>query len=199
MKTKKTWLYLSLVLLAAVLMAPIFKNILYFLIIEPVAYYYWGVKRSLAAIPQILYWLFLIAGLGIIFIFFILKTLILNQQESEPPQKTIGIVQSLSESIAWSNRSVYFSWLIANRLASLAFKILTPTSAHEQNNKISVSDLSKMNWSPPEDIKKYIHAGLDPSFMNARRNRLFHSKKHREPQLNINLQMVLDYLETHLE
>ena len=197
MKTNKRLLHLGLVIIAAVLLAPILRQLINTLIIEPIAFYWWGIKRGFAAIPQILYWLFLVICLGIIAVFYLLKVFATGRRRPESQNYTTGPVQSLAQSIERTEDSHYFRWLIANRLSKLTLTSLLPPGLEDTRRKSLSVIFSELDWDPPKDILRYLNSGLNDSLNNIRGSRFFMLDKSKELKLNIN--SVIDYIETLTE
>jgi hypothetical protein len=201
MNLRKRWFVVGpVIVLISIMLAPLLWQALLFLVIEPAAYYWWRANRILGVIPQFIYWLFWVICFGIIAGVLILKSLQVEEKQPSIKKSDFGPVQSLAQSIALTERSHYFRWSIANKLARLTLKILTRTpSAENLIIRYSPVDLSALDWHPPENIQNYLFAGLDSSLSNIHRKSIFTSKKPVDSHLDTNLNHIIDYLETLME
>jgi hypothetical protein len=200
MNNKKRFLSLSLVIITVVFFTPILWWIINSLLIEPIAYYWWGIKRILDAVPQVIYWLFLIICLCFIATFYLLKEFLTAMRKPEIPGLLTGPVQSLAQSIERSKDSHFFQWLMANRLARLILMNTSISPGLENKRKKSVGDITMiLSQEPPEQIEKYLNAGLNDSLNFVRGTRFLKSKNKGDSALHMNIDSVVDYVESIME
>lgn len=183
-----------LLLAAAIFLAPYAQLIVKYLVIEPLAYYGYGIQLIAQAIPQSAYWVFLISGLAFIVFLSLVRDYVLSREAVEETRTQKGPVQVLAEHITRTEQSNYFKWLIAKRLAGITLKILVKNNGQEGEHR----DFSRIYWNPPQEIEKYLKAGLSSSFMEYRdRGRFF--RKRKTTPFDIDLNQVIEYLESELE
>lgn len=198
MKSRNTWLYMSLIFLAAVLITPLIRVIVHFIIIEPIAYYWWGIQQGLALVPQYFYWIFLVSSLGIIASIFLLKYFVSRTQDPVTKNMLVGPVESFADSISRTKGNNYFKWIIANKLATITLMILDPSKTENQKKK-SLSTLNLYFKDFPDNLRNYLQTGMDSSFSHFRYTNIIPNIKQKNPQLDINIEMVVDYLEHLVE
>jgi len=179
-----------LLLLAALLASNAFKAF-YYLLIEPVAYYWWGIKQVIQTIPQSVYWFFLVASLGIFSLISLLHRLILFKEDKDNNIPRKGAVESLAHQISRSYKQRFFKWVVANRLANIQLNIL---DYNQEGTGDLQSGLSKLNQSPSPKIMGFLDTGLNSSFMDYQ-----HDSKRSTSPLNIDLLEVIEYLESQME
>jgi hypothetical protein len=195
MKLKTRSVFIGILLVTGLLLAPYAQLVIQTLIIEPIAYYWWGVRRMIEAIPQAAYWFFIIGSLGMIVIFNVLRSLVLTREPKGNKFPQTGPIQSLAEAISKSQKSNYFKWMIANRLANLTFKLL---NRHNIDNNGGARNFSQENWNPPMKTKEYLVAGMNSSFMDYPRKGLF-SKKLEKTPFDTDLEQIIAYIESQME
>jgi hypothetical protein len=191
----RNWILLGVLVVVAVLLAPFMQVMIEYLIIEPIAYYGWRLKRMSAIIPQEYYWLFIIASIAVVVFFSILRSIVLNQTEDQHQAPQKGQVEELANHIQRTQKSTYFKWMMANKLAKLAVNILSHQNA---NNGDEHRDFSTVIWDPPQETKKYLETGLNSSFMEYHPKRRFFKRK-RETPFDVDLNTIIDYLESEME
>jgi hypothetical protein len=195
MKQKTRSIFIGILLVISLLLAPYAQVIIQTLIIEPIAYYWWGVRRMIEVIPQAAFWFFIIGSLGMIVIFNLLRSLALTSKPKGNTLPQAGPIQSLAEAISQSQKSNYFKWMIANRLANLTFILL---NRHNGDNNGGSRNFSQENWNPPMKTEEYLVAGMNSSFMDYPRKGRF-SKKLEKTPFDTDLEQVIAYIESQME
>jgi len=165
------------------------------MLIEPTAYYMWGIKQVVRVIPQSAYWILIIVSLIFIVVYITIKSFFQHETTIESTANKKGAIDQLAEYIHHSENSNYFKWVIANHLANLSLSIMD-----QQNGNINKEprDISGMNRNPPPQINIYLNAGLNHSFMAYRSKRKIFKKQDVTP-FGIELDDVINYLESLLE
>ena len=191
---RHTLALLAFLVLAAVA-APWVYRIFHTLVIEPAAYYWWGVKQVIRTVPESYYWLFVLACFGIFALGFLLRDILTNRERIDEPIIQRGPVASLAENVERSAKSNYFKWVIANRLANLALDIWQvengPTQERRLFDQVPVRSLSPR-------VRTYLEAGLLSSFMDFR-PRWKWKKKTRETPFDLDISIVIEDLESRME
>ena len=199
MMLRKRRIWIGTLLVAAVILAPFAIKIVHFLLIEPLAYYWWGVKQVIRTVPQVVYWFFIIACLGLIVVLSLVRQLFSSQETDKAHRTQVGPVESLAESIGRTHKSSYFKWMLANRLANLSLNILQRRNNEgPELNGGYQRDFSEINWDPPPKVKAYLEAGINSSFMEYR-NKGWFSRQKTNKHFDADLEQVIEVIENQLE
>ena len=184
--TRLRWLLLIGTLVISLSLAFFLRDVVYDVVVVPIAYLLWLGKYYYTAIPQIILWMILLA---ILFL-----TAALNFVPEAQPSKrkehihkpAEGQVEALAVWIHKARKGSYFKWQLANRLGRIARRLneLTGQQAKTSSNK--------------EGVEKYLDAGLNNSFVDfaTPKNRFRHS---RPTPLELDPKEVVDYLESQME
>ena len=192
---RRHYFLLVVFLVIAILLAPYVQKTLHYLIIEPAAYYWWGIKQVARVIPQSLYWIIILTSLSFVSIFSLIRDLFLHKSKTEMILTRKGPVQALADNIVRSENRDYFRWAIANRLANIARRILFPREQLPDENQPA---LDSIKWDAPPEVRKYLETGLQSSFMGVHGYRKRFRKQKTIP-LDINLNQVITYIESKME
>jgi len=185
----RRWVTLLGFLLLVALLTPLAQRVTHWLLLEPLAYYGWGLKQVLRVVPDSFYWLFFLACLGFLALVFLMRDIILHRTRLEKPVTQRGPVAYLAENIDRSDQSNYFKWVIANRLANIALRIRWGDSAVETS---AIAPLA------PPDVQVYLENGLLSSFMDYRQKRKWFTRNSITP-FDVDVRDVIDYLESQME
>jgi len=191
---KRPAIFGLLLLAAAILLAPYARLVIHYLIVEPITYYSWGIRLIAQAIPQSAYWMFLVFSLVFIVSLSLARDFILSREVVEETRPRKGAVQILAGHITRTRKNNYFKWMIANRLAKTALKILVKNNGGQDHHR----DFTQIYWLPPDDVKKYLEAGLNKYFIELRERGRFFQKRKTTP-FDIDLNQVVKYIESELE
>jgi len=151
----------GILLIAALLAFPL-REVVYLLVVIPLAYLGWILKLFYLSVSQGIWWILVVA----IILFMIGRSLLPDIQfgrKSISYQKTErGNVEALAVALAKRSRGIYFRWLVANRLGKLAYQILL---LREQGKPRSVfAPLTAAGWDATPEIQEYLEKGLRGSF-----------------------------------
>jgi hypothetical protein len=109
----------------------------------------------------------------------------------------LGQIETL---VKWLNKSqrggIYYKWLVANRLGKNAREILAQRDGQAVSKKFG--PLGGRGWNPPQKVRDYLESGLNGSFADFPRPRLFWQTPKPTP-LDEDPQKVIDYLENEME
>jgi hypothetical protein len=189
----RRWLSLLGFLLIAGILTPVVQRVAHWLLIEPLAYYWWGVKQVVRVIPESFYWLFFVACFGLLAFGFFIRDIFIHRARPVRPVVQRGPVAYLAENIDRSGQSDYFKWVIANRLADIALRIRGGDRVNGPGNgTIDIAPLAA-----PE-IQTYLRNGQLGSFMDYRQKRKWFSRKRITP-FDVDVRKVIDYLESQME
>ncbi len=196
MKPKKLYLLIALLVLALLIAFPL-QSVIRDVVIEPILYLGWGIFIAYRSVPQFLVWTFF---LGIIF--FILLTPLLEdlpkwrrKERMLPPEP--GPIEKLAETLGASDNGVYFKWVVANRLG----KVLSNWILYRNrvDHRWQAKNLARLGWDAPPEIYNYLDVGLNGSFADYPRPRIPFIQKRAKTPLDIDPNIVLNYLENEME
>ena len=179
----------------AALLTPSGFQIIYIIIIEPIAYYWWRIKLVFKVVPQAAYWITSLISLGILFSLFLWREFLLQKKEKEREIHHKGPVQALAEYLSKSERSNYFKWLIANRLAKLTLLSIKQRGLDLDQKE---GDFSSLNHLTTPEIRNYLESGYKCSFLEYRRRRKWFYRQKTTP-FDLYLPRVIDFNESQLE
>lgn len=175
-------------------LAPLAQQFFQVLLLEPIAYLWWGVKQVIRVIPETLYWYFFVSCLGILGLFFLIRDIFEHRLIKEKQVRQQGPIEFLSENIVRSAKSNYFKWVIANRLANITLQVVWQKSGKDEKPR----DFTYADLKGSPDIKSYLETGLLGSFMDYQgKKKLF--GKSRETPLNLDISQVIDWVESEME
>jgi len=165
------------------------------LIIDPMAYYWWTIKRVIKSIPQLNYWFFIIGSLGIISLIALIRWQKYDEESQPQTHYKESPIQSLAEILSRSQNSYYYKWLIANKLAIITLDIINNRSGTHDEDRQKFSDIQ---WNPPGNMSEFLEAGLDKSHMSFKPRRRFLKPRKLSP-LDKDLSKVLSFIESQME
>ena len=183
MKPRKFWLA-SAGFLVAIILAFLLQDIIRRMVITPLAYLWWLLNLIYATLPQLLLWILLLAGLVLLASVSLLNWYPAGRKDDQPPKPVQGPVESLANSIANTGEGNYFKWTIANRLGRL-----------QREMDIRLGNRGRV---PPQAVQRYLHAGLEESFVDYPLPRLPFMSKQPTP-FDLDVEQAVDYLESELE
>jgi hypothetical protein len=191
--TPRRALVLVVGLVGVVLLAFPLRSIVYQWVILPLAQLIWWLGVFYRAIPQIVLWVILLVFLGV----FSLRFFVVHWPELHPSRRIsefrMGEVQQVSFWLTRGRRGIFSRWHVANLLANLALDIL---SGRAGTGRIAAR-LSGPMWNPPEEVQRFLEAGLTTTYADYPRTRRF-SSEHPTP-LDSDPAQAVDYLESLLE
>lgn len=176
-------------LLLAALLTPLAQRVAHWLFLEPLAYYWWGIKQIIRVIPDSFYWLFFLVCFGLLALVFLMLDIFRYRTRPEKPVTPRGPVAYLAENIDRSGQSNYFKWVIANRLANIALRLRWDESLAGPD---AVAPLAAPH------VQAYLNHGLLSSFMDYRQKRKWFDRN-RETPFDVDVRDVIDYLESQME
>ncbi len=196
MKPKKLYLLIPLIALALIIAFPL-QSVIRDVIIKPLLYLGWGIGILFRSVPQFWVWLIL---MGIIF-FILLSPFIEDlprwkkKEKALPPE--LGPIEKLAETLDASNKGVYFKWAVANRLGKIVSNWLLYSNRVDQ--RWQAKNLARLGWDVPPEIYNYLDVGLNGSFADYPRPRIPFIQKRAKTPLDIDPNIVLNYLENEME
>lgn len=192
-----TWrrgLIVAGVVIAALLLAFPLRNVVYEMVILPLAYILWILGLVYRSLDQGVWWVVLIVAVLIV----LLRSML---PEGKPKQKTIlykkverGQVESLAVAMQRVSHGVYFKWLVANRLGKLAHQTLVQRSYGKPRSVFA--PLVAEDWEPSPAIRQYLERGLHGSFADYPNKRFgFYTPPDKTP-LDLDVNQVVEFLES---
>ena len=196
MKLKRLLPLLALLAIALLLAFPL-QEILRDKIIDPLLYLFWGVGILYKSVPQ--FWLWVIL-LGIVF-FILLMPFLEDLPKWKRKGRTLppepGPIEKLAETLSASDKGIYFKWIVANRLGKIVSNWLLYRNRVEYGWQ--AKNLARFGWDAPPDIYNYLDVGLNGSFTDYPRPRIPFIQKRAKTPLDIDPNIVLNYLEKEMK
>jgi hypothetical protein len=184
--TRVRWFSLLGIGLISVLLAFLLRDVVYDVVIIPLAYLLWLAKYYYSAIPQLVLWSVLLSLLFLA----VLWTMIPEGRPSSrmelrrPPPD--GPVEALAVWLVKARTGNYFKWQLANRLGKIARRLSEGSAALQQLP------------SGGEAVDEYLDAGLNYSFVDFPTPRTPFERARHTP-LDLDPRVVADYLESQME
>jgi hypothetical protein len=183
-------------LVIAVILAFFLRDITRQLVVTPIAYLWWAIKLAYAAIPQLFQWIFLLAFVSFIVISKLLNEFPRTKKYAEAPKPRGGTVQVLAEWLSNKGEGNYYKWLIASRLGKLASDMSIRLEGRHSKTDSSLPDIP--DQLPPEDIRRYLKAGLDESFVDYPLPAIPYFRRRVTP-FDLKVEDAVDFLESQME
>ncbi len=180
------WTLLPAIAALSALLGYFLRDIVYQLVIVPVAYAWWVVSFYISAIPQWVIWTIVLAILSITVLWNMLPEGRRSRHPMKPARQPEGEVEALAIWLMKARHGNYFKWQLANRMGRIARRL---------------DELSGSQGRPPsqdESVEKYLDAGLNYSFVDFLSPRGWFQRPQHTP-LDINPRTVADYLESLME
>lgn len=176
----------GVVVLVSAVLAYVLRDVIYGLIVVPLAYTLWLVELVYLAVPQLVKWVVLVALLFVGIIWKLIPDLASSPKLPSPRNATEGRVESLASGLYRSRTSNYFKWQVANRLGRLARRVIDP--------RIFPGELERANAS----IQGYLDAGMNHSFVDFPTRRTRFARRLPTP-LDVDPGEIVGYLESRME
>lgn len=180
------WALFAVLLLGSLVLAYFLRDLIYELVIVPLAYTLWWGGLIYQAVPQLVKWIVLLVTLAIVVIWRLIPDLEVAPQVKQPRRRIEGRMETLVVGIARARSSNYFKWQLANRLGRLARRM------SESPRSTPGSD------SPVDAVQRYLAAGLNQSFVDFPTPRGPFSPR-RPTALDVDPAEVIAYLESRME
>ena len=168
------------------LLAYFLRDVVYELIIVPIAYFLWVLKLYYSAIPQWILWALLVALLCLTVLWDFLPEIRFPERQGPRLRRPEGEVEALAIWVRKSRQGNYFKWQLANRFGRIARRL------------DDVSGPGGRQPSTDDAVEKYLDAGLNYSFVDFPGPRSWFERPPRTP-LDLDPGRVADYLESQME
>jgi hypothetical protein len=177
---------LAAIAIISLLLAYFLRDVVYQVLIVPLAYMLWVLGLYYSLIPQWVQWALLVAALLLVVLWNLLPDIRFSPRRETRRHRPPGEVESLANWIVRARHGNYFKWQIANRFGRIARRLN------------DVSGPGGRQHSPDEAVESYLDAGTNYSFVDFLRPRNRFERLSRTP-LDIDLRRVADYLESQME
>ena len=178
-------------LLVTLVLAFFLEDVIRRVIITPLAYLAWLIGLLYSAIPQLLLWILLLAGMLLIALTSLVRWLYTARRFEEPVTPSQGPVEILARWVAnTQGKGLYYKWMVANRLGKLWREI--------NGGAADPSLLEKVTSSKPQAARRYLKAGLDESFVDYPAPALPFQRRSPTP-FDLDVKEAVDYLEEQME
>ncbi len=184
MRRLRSPLIIGIVVASAVL-GYLLRDVVYQLVVVPLAYLVWILYFYYSAIPQWILWTLLLVVLLVGVMWSLLPTGPARGTKRVPRSEPQGEVEALVVWMQKARHGNYFKWQLANRMG----RIVRRLGEFSGNGRAP---------SPDEAVEKYLDAGLNYSFVDfpTPRNRLVPASK---TPLDADPKRVVDYVESLME
>ncbi|HTP00490.1 MAG TPA: hypothetical protein VMJ64_03890 [Anaerolineales bacterium] len=184
--TRPRWPVLLVLVVGSLLLAYLLRDLIFQLIVVPLAYLLWLLQIYYSLIPQWLLWTFLVVGLLLVVLWNLLPEITPSRPRDTKRPQPKGEVEALAAWISNSRRGNYFKWQLANRFGRIA------------RGLDAASGPVGRQLSSEEAVEKYLDAGMNYSFVDFL---VPGSRFMRPPRtaLDTDIRRVADYLESQME
>lgn len=176
-------LLLGILVLSAVL-GYLLRDLVYQLVVVPIAYLLWLLYYYYSLLPQWLTWTVILAILLIAVLWYLLPDAPRVSRRQERRRQPEGEVEALVTWIMKARRGNYFKWQLANRMGRIARRL----------NELSGGRLPRADAA----VEKYLDAGMNHSFVDFPTPRGLLARATHTP-LDTDPKQVADYLESLME
>lgn len=190
---KRHLLPMGLILLAAILFAPLCRTFVREVVIIPFLYIFWIGKFLIDTIPQVIIWFFFVAVLFLILAISFAGKRHNPRRRPPPAQTTQSRVGAWLALIERAREDDYFKWRLGQRLQKLALRQLayrTNESVRDTRNQLRRGTLDL-----PAEITDYFQASLQPLGNLSRPGRWKFWQRRSPSPLDLDPKVVVAFLE----
>ncbi len=173
------------VVLGSSIAAYLLRDIIYTLVIVPLAYTLWLGGIIYRALPQLVKWVIVLVIAGIAIVWRLIPDVPETRKPRPIGRSTEGRVEALAFGIHRARNSNYFKWQLANRLGRLARRIVDITGR-------------PANADEEDAIHHYLTAGVEKSFVDVPTPRGVLARRIPTP-LDVDPADIIAYLESRME
>jgi hypothetical protein len=167
--TRRAALALIPAALVAMILAYLLRDAIQRAVILPLAYLWWIAGLYYHTVPQIVFWILLVAGIFFAGAQSFISAIGFTRREKSAGKPITGQVQELAAALERSPEGTYLKWTVAHRLGKLARGLLSQREGRSAGK--GLARLEGRDWSPPEPVARYLEAGLNGSFADYPRQR----------------------------
>ncbi len=180
------WVLFGIVLLASAILAYWLRDVIYDLIVVPLAYTLWLLELVYVAVPQLVKWVVLLVLLSLGIIWRLIPDLSVVPAPRPRKRPIEGRLASLAIGLQRARASNYFKWQIANRLGRLARRVLDSPAYPAALDRAE------------DPVSRYLDAGLNHSFVDYPTPRNRFAARPRTP-LDLDPSEVVAFLESGMD
>ena len=183
---------------SAAILVFFFRDIVQFLILNPILYVFYWVRIIYKTIPQIWWWSILLVILFFIALRSLTRKKPITNSESEQSHTRKSSLEKWDDHFNKAERGGYFNWFLAHKISLLALHLLA--DQERVSTEESLQHLTEGKFKLPPKIYEYMKTGLDAriSFQFNNREKRFQFFGRRSI-LNIKPEVMIDFLEKRLE
>ncbi len=180
------WQLVVVILAISGVFGYVLRDVIYQLVIVPLAYFLWVLNFYYSALPQWLVWVIVISALFLVMVWNLIPDAKPSKGTEPVRHRTQGEVEALTIWIAKAAQGNYFKWQLANRLGHIARRL------EERSGQ------GGRQPSGDPEVERYLDAGLNYSFVDfpTPRNPL---APVRHTPLDLDPRKAADYLESQME
>src|SRR5512143_4017670 len=121
--SRARWPFLAGILVVSGLFGYLLRDVIYELIIVPLAYLLWVLNFYYSALPQWLVWVVVLTALFLAVLWNLVPDVRPSRRKELVRHRVQGEVEALTVWISKSKRGNYFKWQLANRLGRIARRL----------------------------------------------------------------------------
>ncbi len=172
------------IILSSAVLGYILRDLIYQLVIVPLAFVGWVLYFYYSAIPEWVVWAVVLAILLLATVWNLLPDAPVRGRKRVERAEPEGEVEALVQWLAKAREGNYFKWQLANRMGRIVR---------------GLSELSGGRAQPgDEDVEKYLDAGMNYSFVDFPTPQGYFARPSSTP-LDTDPKRVVEYLETLME
>ncbi len=182
---RRRWLLIA-ALAVSLITAFFLRDVVYKVIVVPVAYLIAVIAFYYSFVPQLIIWILMLVILGFMLLSSFTPEDRFSRRQAVKTKPVQGQVELLSTWMIKARDGVYFKWLIAHRLGRLAQSVGIDLKTDDRTT------------AEKEAVERYLDAGINKSFADYPHPA--HRFIRRSPTpLDLNPKEAVDYLESRLE
>lgn len=191
MKIKQFVVPALFIVVGAILLSFLLTGLARDYIILPLTKLFWLAKGLYVSIPQSLCW-----GSLLVVVIFTFGFIMLYSDWSRPNERKHhpvhpGEVEMLAVCIARTRKRILSRWQLARRLGEISLELIKNLGTRDSEPR----SLEGTGWNPPPSIQAYLETGLRTGYADYARD----SAKLHKPSLSIDVNLVVEYLESLME
>lgn len=172
--------------LGTAFLAYLLRDVVYELLVVPIAYTLWLLQLTYLAIPQLVKWIVFLALLLLGLVWRLLPDFAGPARPHLPRRFVEGRLEALALGVRRARTSSYFKWQLANRLGRLSRRISEAAGLPDSSSR------------PSDAVRGYLDAGLNQSFVDFPSPHRRFSRRLPTP-LDADPDDAVQYLESRME
>jgi hypothetical protein len=193
--TRSRYFLLVGLIFVSTVLAFFVRDVIYHMVVVPLAYLFWLARFYYSAVPQLLLWTLLLVILFITSAPHFVPELRPSRRREGKRRHMQGQIETLAVWMVRARRGTYFKWQIANRLGRIARE--RRDMSERRGGFVLSASAREGEGSGNEAVERYLEAGLNTSFVDYPRPKRF---QHPTPTpLDLDPQEAIAYLESQME